>query len=623
MMVEITVLDSSTIDKIAAGEVVERPASVVKELIENAIDAGATAITVEIKEGGISLIRITDNGMGIEKNQIRKAFMRHATSKIKTVEDLTGVTSLGFRGEALSSIAAVSRVEMMTKTEDNFIGIRYVVEGAIEKEYTEVGVPTGTTILIHNLFYNTPPRRKFLKSPGTEGSYISDLCERLALGKPHISFKFINNGKLRFQTTGNGDMKEVIYRIFGREVSKELIFIDKSTTGMRIQGYLGKPTLNRANRNFENYFVNGRYVKSGILAKSIEEGYRNYLMQHKFPFLVLYFEMEGTLLDVNVHPTKMDIRFSNQNFYQEFISKAIGESLKETELIPQVSFDTQKPVVKEQNQPLEKAEPFEVKRKSQEVNRSYTQTSNSSFAENKIEPLKKIVEAIAVTEESTYQIEEPFPDYIIKKAEQINFFEEKILTPENVVNYEIIGQIFHTYWLIEFEGKLLFVDQHAAHEKVKYEALIKKLENNMVESQIIEPPIVFTLSSKEALVLQEQSIYLNKLGFFYEDFGSNAIVLRQVPLDLFGSNGKQLFQDILDELMELNLKMNPTVILEKIASMSCKAAVKGNHRMNEMEMKTLLDQLLQLENPYHCPHGRPTMISMSKSEIEKKFKRII
>ncbi|MFI3212121.1 MAG: DNA mismatch repair endonuclease MutL [Eubacteriales bacterium] len=664
-MAEINILDSSTIDKIAAGEVVERPASVVKELVENAVDAGATAISVEIKEGGISLIRVTDNGSGIHKSQIRKAFLRHATSKIKTVDDLIGVSSLGFRGEALSSIAAVSRMEMMTKTAEDLVGLRYVVEGAMEKEYSEVGVPEGTTILVHNLFYNTPVRRKFLKTPATEGAYISDLCRHLALAKPHISFQFINNGVLKFNTSGNGDLKEIIYRIYGRETTNELVYIEKEMDNIKICGYLGKPVINRSNRSYETYFINGRYLKSSLLAKAIEEGYKNHVMQHKFPFVVLHFKINGKLLDVNVHPTKMDIRFSNPVVYCEFISSSIVEALLEKELIPTVTLASTKPLkVKESLVAGEKSEPFETKRLVKEDfhtissnpvvanSITYEKSSENSIIGNNISQVRESnpyslnissntldsSSKIDVTQ-NTFKRMEAAIDNIQTISETINavnvvdndklqhkqleLFEEKILSSTAVMEYQIIGQVFDTYWLISYKNELLFVDQHAAHEKVKYEALIKKLQEENQNTQMLEPPIILSLSGKEETVLEEFKEYFNQLGFFYEEFGNNTIALRNVPLDLYGTHEKKFFLEILDQLIESPLKGNPKVILEKMASMACKSAVKGNQSMQKEEMHALVGQLLTLENPYLCPHGRPTIISMSKKELEKKFKRVL
>ena len=605
-MSRIQLLDNATIDKIAAGEVVERPASVVKELMENAIDAGANAVTIEIKDGGISFIRITDNGKGIPKDQVREAFLRHATSKIRSLEDLNHIQSLGFRGEALSSIAAVAQVEMMTKTKDSLIGVHYLTEGGKETGFSEVGVPEGTTILVKNLFFNTPARRKFLKTAATEGGYIADLCEHLAMSKPEVSFRFISNNQVKFHTSGNGDLREIIYRIFGKDFIKEMIPIDCSTDGIRIHGFLGRPELNRSNRNFENCFINGRYVKSTFLFKAIEEGYQAYLMQHKFPFAVLYFTIDTEQVDVNVHPTKMDIRITDSQKYYDFIVKSISDTLHQKEMIPEMETIIPNRTLKQET--VEKKyvpEPFEQKRMEEyKVKEDFSYITNRLFSEAVSEP--------EVTKEQE-----------ITDTVQINLFEEKILRKENRDKFEILGQVFQTYWLVRFEEKLLFVDQHAAHEKVKYEKLIKEVKKGEVLSQNLQPPLVFHLTQKEEAALEEYRFYFEKLGFLWEDFGSPSIAMRQMPVELYGKSEKRFFEEILDELVENGCKGTPETIQEKIASMACKSAVKGNQTINEAEMRELLEQLFELENPYHCPHGRPTIISMSKTDLEKKFKRIM
>ncbi len=630
-MPHIQVLDSQTIDKIAAGEVVERPASVVKELVENAIDAGATAITVETKEGGIEFLRITDNGTGIEKEQVRNAFLRHATSKIRSAEDLISISSLGFRGEALSSIAAVSKLEVITKTKETLTGVHFVLEGATEKAFEDVGAPDGTTIIVRNLFFNTPVRRKFLKQPVTEGGYIAELMEHMALSRPDVSFKLQMNGQVKFHTSGNGNLKEVIYRIYGKEVSLNLAEITSSFKGMEIQGYLGKPNLNRSNRNFENYFINGRYVKSQIIAKAIEEGYREYLMQHKFPFAVLHLKIDPKQVDVNVHPTKMDVRFSDGNLFYDFIASSVSAALKVKEMIPEVVLEE-----KSQTQDVEKTkeytpEPFEAKRTeqfkvSEDMKYEAQKPNMQDVLQNPI--WNRVVGGKSSTEVPKNDIKhanviKAREQVIIEKPVQMDFFEEKMLAETNKEEYNILGQIFDTYWLLGFRDKLFIVDQHAAHEKVKYEKLIQQLKEKKAEAQTINPPIILTLTAKEEQVLKENFATFEKLGFEMEEFGGNEIALRSVPMELYGCNEKEMFIEVLDELAEGHMIGNLTVVEEKIASMACKAAVKGNHHFSRLEMEALIEQLLTLDNPYNCPHGRPTIISMSKYEIEKKFKRIV
>lgn len=656
-MALINILDHQTIDKIAAGEVVERPRSVVKELVENAIDAGASAVTVEIKDGGTSLIRVTDNGGGIEKTQIRNAFLRHATSKITSADDLTNLVSLGFRGEALASIAAVAMVELISKTPQELTGIRYVIEGGTEKEQEEIGAPEGTTVLVRSLFYNTPPRKKFLKQPQTEGSYVADLMEHLAMSNPGVSFKFIMNGQTKFYTTGNNDLQEIIYRIYGKEISAQLIPFHFDENGVSIDGLLGKPIINRANRNYEIFYVNGRYIKSTLISKAIEEGYREYLMQHKFPFCVLHFRIDTQRIDVNVHPTKMEVRIADGPAFYETVMRAIHMALHETEMIPQVTLTDGKS--DKSNQADSKAnaakvtapEPFEKRRIAAEGVRSY-QTAvmagethaydreqgsipkpvydcmrETSVYEAGSEPMTikctEIEESVprlepAAKNRSVADMEPPAQNPV-----QMELFEDKILSEQARVHFEVIGQLFNTYWLISYKDQLLIVDQHAAHEKVKYERFMKRFREHDIVSQTINPPIVVAMNSRERECYLKHAEDFAALGFTIEEFGGNDYAIRGVPLDLYGYEKKEFFREILDELADESVTGTPESIRIRIATMACKAAVKGNMHMNRDEAERLIDELLNLDNPYHCPHGRPTIISMTKYELEKKFKRIV
>lgn len=610
-MPEIHLLSQSTIDQIAAGEVVERPASVVKELVENAIDAGANAITVEIKDGGLSLIRVTDNGCGIGKTQIKRAFLRHATSKISTIDDLSFIESLGFRGEALSSIAAVSQVEAITKIEEELTGIRYAIAGGEEEDVEEIGAPKGTTFLVHNLFYNTPARRKFMKQPKTEGGYVADLMEHIALSRPDISFKFVNGGAVRFHTSGNGDLKEVIYRIYGREMADSVIPFEEEGDLCHISGYIGKPEINRSSRAYELFFVNGRFVRDDLLSKALEEGYRQYVMQHKFPFAVLHVSIEPKEIDVNVHPSKMQIRIQRGNEMFAFLSENIRKCLHELEMIPKVLLTEEK---EEAPQKVKAPEPFETRRIEnlvQEERKAYQVTAAHRIGT----PL--------VNDEIRSNVIKAANHILVEKPVQMNLFEEKILTREARDEYKILGQIFDTYWLMEYRDKLLIIDQHAAHEKVKYERLVKQLKEKQAASQLLSPPVILNLSGKEEIVFKQYREYFEKMGFEAEEFGTGAYAIRSVPTDLYGCDEKELFFHILDELSEVPARGEPDAILQKLASMACKSAVKGNNSMDRKEMEALIDELLTLENPYHCPHGRPTIITMSKYEIEKKFKRIV
>ena len=628
----IHVLDSETIDKIAAGEVVEKPASVVKELVENSIDAGADKITVEIKEGGISFIRITDNGCGIAKEDLTNAFMRHATSKIENADDLNRIASLGFRGEALSSISAVAQVEMITKTKDNLMGIKVCCNGGTMDDPEEIGAPDGTTIIVRNLFYNTPVRKKFLKTPMTEGSYIAELMQHIAMSHPHISISFIQNGQTRFFTSGNGDLSEIIYRIYGKDVSDNILAVDAKKDGIHMTGFIGKPILARANRNYETFFVNGRYIKSKVISSAIEEGYKTYLMQHKYPFAVLHFEIAGEDIDVNVHPTKMEIRIMNPQPFCEFVKDTVVTCLLEPILIPEYVAEEkkaeEKPLVKELP-----PEPFEIQRHEQVT------TSMEPLAYSKLPVVTSHV--AEATPRGFRVLGNPEPqsktihkahdniikqeDAVISKAAQMELFNDCLETPdeERLSGLEIIGQVFKTYWLVEFEQTLYFVDQHAAHEKVNYERLMKKIATKENTTQMLMPPMVISLSARENAVLERYEEYFMALGFEIEEFGGDEITLRGIPQDLYGVNAKEMFLSILDELVESPVKGTPDLITSKIASMSCKAAVKGNQNLSYTEAKELLKQLFALDNPYHCPHGRPTMFSMSKYEMEKKFKRIL
>ena len=647
-MAEIRLLDSNTIDKIAAGEVVERPSSVVKELVENAMDAGADAITVEIRDGGCSFIRVTDNGDGIEKDQIRKAFFRHATSKISTAEDLYHIHSLGFRGEALSSIAAVSMVELITKTKDSLTGIHYRLDGGVEKEFSEIGAPEGTTMIARELFFNTPVRKKFLKTPATEGSYVSDLMEHMALSRPDVAFQFMVNGNVRFHTSGNGDLKEIIYRIYGREIAGQLLPFHAQMEGVSIDGFLGSPSVVRSNRNFEFFFVNGRYIRSPLLSKGLEAGYKAWLMQHKFPFALLHLTSDPENIDVNVHPSKMEVRFSDQPGLYAFLEEQVREAMHRREMIPDVKLD--EPAAgrkKEQPAPKEqKVKEEQTKRETQketvvppmppvaprkpvpaadEGRKAGPEKEVSPNPEPAAREKKEKPEAPQPFETArrSRQLQEEEAQYTVSEAKQMELFDGKLLSEEAAKSYQIIGQVFDTYWLVQYEERLLIIDQHAAHEKVKYEALVKKLREGQVDSQNLAPPMILNLSAMEAHTLQEYGDYFARMGFEIEDFGGNAVAVRAVPCDLNGHYEKDFLQGILDELEEEPPRGTPAIIAEKLASMACKSAVKGNMRISTKEMEALLDQLLSLENPYHCPHGRPTIITMSKYELEKKFKRIV
>ena len=760
-MRKIAVLDQNTIDKIAAGEVVERPSSVVKELVENAIDAGATAVTVEITDGGKKLIRITDNGAGIEADQIPLAFLRHATSKIEKVEDLEQIASLGFRGEALSSIAAVSQVELITKTPSAVSGSRYIIEGGVEHSLEELGAPEGTTFLVRNLFYNTPARNKFLKSDMTEANYIHTLMEQLALSHPEISFKYIQNRQVKLHSSGNYSVKDVIYSVYGRDITKALLDAEFENDFMKITGFVGKPEIARGNRSFENYYINGRYVKNNIITKAIESAYKGFLMQHKFPFVSLQMQMEGNDLDVNVHPAKREVRFAREQEVYEAVYDTVRRALTGKEMIPKVSVGRPEPETKETPvKSVSVPEPFEKKRREQlyghtekemqetgisgdraysgagsfvskktkswmerpayqstvkepSVSYSASHTTETkkpqvfsaseedlfqgTLREKQEEELKRETETKRLAEENRElkntgcsQMKNTVPvsentnqkkehwisekekpesgDFLSEPAEithtsdspektaqnletvisvetepgisaaesdqnshemaeqeprQLELFEEKLLAPESRERIRLVGQIFDTYWLAQFGDNFYIIDQHAAHEKVYYERLVKSFREKTVDSQYLNPPLIVTLNHQEENILKENQKYFSRFGFEIEEFGGKEYRISAVPATLYGFSEEALFLEMLDQLSGSREKDALDIFASRLATMACKAAVKGNHAMSAKEAEKLIDELLTLDNPYHCPHGRPTIISMTRTELEKKFKRIV
>lgn len=709
-MRKIAVLDQQTIDKIAAGEVVERPSSIVKELVENAIDAGATAVTVEITDGGKKMIRITDNGGGMERDQVPLAFLRHATSKIEKVEDLEHIVSLGFRGEALSSIAAVAQVELITKTPSALSGVRYVINGGVQESLEDMGAPEGTTFLVRNLFYNTPARSKFLKSDTTEGNYVSTLMEQLALSHPEISFKYIQNKQVKLHTSGNYNVKDVIYNIYGRDITKALLEVSYENDFMKIEGFVGKPEISRGNRTFENYYINGRFVKNRIIAKGIEDAYKGFLMQHKFPFVSLHIQMEGNDLDVNVHPSKMEVRFARGTEVYDAVYETVHKALTTREMIQTVPFGKEEPVKKLSSvvKPGDVPEPFETRRRAEmpeyrtQVANTVNRTSNVSIKGNdrtvsapgtamdkkqissySTLPRGTITMAEqAVREQKIYQTKDPFtkaeeklfegtindknihekqPDAMQvnmsqkatvsvnknvvdsnenaetcdesaervqevekqQKPQQLELFEEKLLAPESRSRHQLIGQIFDTYWLVQFEDRFFIIDQHAAHEKGYYERFVKRFREQTIESQYLSPPLIVSLNLQEEALLETNRKYFEDFGFEIEPFGGKEYCINAVPTNLYGLDEEELFLEMLDNLASEKDKDPLGIFASRLATMACKAAVKGNHQMSVQEANMLIDELLTLDNPYHCPHGRPTIISMTKTELEKKFKRIV
>lgn len=680
-MPEIQLLDQATINQIAAGEVIDRPSSVVKELLENAIDAKATAITVEIKDGGISFIRITDNGCGIEKDQVRKAFLRHATSKLHTIDDLLDIGSLGFRGEALSSIAAIAQVELISKPPEAMLGISYQIEDGEEKSLTQIGAPDGTTILVRNLFYHVPARKKFLKTAATEGNYINQLMENMAMLRPDISMRFINGGQNKLYTSGNGRLKDLIYTIYGREISSNVLEINYECPLFAVTGYIGKPIISRGNRTFENYYINGRFVKSRLIAAAIEQAYKPFMMQHRYPFTVLHIKIKPELIDVNVHPAKMEVRFQQENEIYELLAGAIENTLRGKEFIPDVSDDgkAEKKVQEKQKLP----EPFEQRRlqamkeiippppaehKTQNEQKPpaehKTQSEQKIFTENKIQSEQKLpkneeqpkVPSKLSDPSGEYKIEKkqtikdsdskwelasgihkrigqdvsqtvnqmpPQPEQKLEKPEQQTLFTEPLLSEKARIHHRLIGQLFDTYWLIQYGNQLYIMDQHAAHEKVNYERLMEAYRKKERITQFVSPPMVISLTRAEEAILEEFKSEFERIGFTIEPYGGREYAISEIPANLYGINEKELFLEMLSDLEDRGSMQPSELIASKLASMSCKAAIKGGQKISFQEADALVSQLLTLENPYACPHGRPTIITMTKYELEKKFKRIV
>lgn len=668
-MPEIQLLDQATINQIAAGEVIDRPSSVVKELLENAIDAKATAITVEIKDGGISFIRITDNGCGIEKDQVRKAFLRHATSKLHTIDDLLDIGSLGFRGEALSSIAAIAQVELISKPPEAMLGISYQIEDGEEKSLTQIGAPDGTTILVRNLFYHVPARKKFLKTAATEGNYINQLMENMAMLRPDISMRFINGGQNKLYTSGNGRLKDLIYTIYGREISSNVLEINYECPLFAVTGYIGKPIISRGNRTFENYYINGRFVKSRLIAAAIEQAYKPFMMQHRYPFTVLHIKIKPELIDVNVHPAKMEVRFQQENEIYELLAGAIENTLRGKEFIPDVSDDgkAEKKVQEKQKLP----EPFEQRRlqamkeiippppaehktqNEQKPSAEHKTQSEQKLPRNEEQPKvpSKLSEPVCeykaekkqtikdsdskwelasgihkrIGQDVSKTINQmpPQSEQKLEKPEQQTLFTEPLLSEKARIHHRLIGQLFDTYWLIQYGNQLYIMDQHAAHEKVNYERLMETYRKKERITQFVSPPMVISLTRAEEAILEEFKSEFERIGFTIEPYGGREYAISEIPANLYGINEKELFLEMLSDLEDRGSMQPSELIASKLASMSCKAAIKGGQKISFQEADALVSQLLTLENPYACPHGRPTIITMTKYELEKKFKRIV
>ena len=654
-MGDIVLLDDLTINKIAAGEVIERPANVVKELVENSIDAGATSICIDVENGGITYIRITDNGKGIAPDDVEIAFERHATSKIRSANDLIKVSTMGFRGEALASIAAIAKVELITKTKDNDIGTRIVVEGGKILLKEECGAPNGTTITIRELFFNTPVRYKFLKKDFTEGGYIEDAVSRIALIHPELSFRMTNNKKEIIRTSGNGDMQSVVYSIYGKDIAQNLVDVNLEYEGIKVTGVAGKPEIARSNRSNQLFYINGRYIKDKILSAATEEAYRTLIPHGKFCFCIINLEMNPELVDVNVHPAKLEVRFSEEGKVFKAVNASIKNALLKQDITKESTVDEEeareetKEEIKETVEEKKKIgglfdifrsksnvvdfpkkeENLEYKEKDESENKITTLKENEEkyyledtqktmtieVQNNSVEEKKEIVKEEIVDEET---------GEIIERKPQENLFENIAIVEEkaNIPEYKILGVAFKTYILLELDEDVYILDQHAAHERVLYEKVKKNFyKDGGKDIQMLLLPDILELSKRDMRTVRDNIKLFEQSGFALEEFGDNTIKITGVPVICFDMDTKELFMDIIDGIDFTNRTTKQDVEEKFIATVACKAAVKANMALEESEIRGLLDQLLILDNPFTCPHGRPTAIRITKTEIEKKFGR--
>lgn len=707
---KIHLLSQECINQIAAGEVVERPGSIVKELVENALDAKATAISIEIKGGGISFLRVSDNGEGIFSEDLERAFMPHATSKIQNPKDLEEILSFGFRGEALASIASVAKVECISKRQEDFLAHRILVEGGSFSPIEEVGGMDGTSILVRDLFYNVPARKKFLLSESTEASRVEEMVEKLALANPGISFHFVKDGKSRFQTVGGGKLSDVVFGIYGKAFAKDSLEIKESyypssLTGLatlHIEGLLGKPSLTRSNRQYEIFFVNGRFVRDSLLSRALEDAYKPFLMQHKFPFAIVFLHLSPNLVDVNVHPQKLEVRFQNREKIYQALFDCVSKTLSKADLIdhsplslfqkekeekstaflsPSSQLWEKKEEQKEtpdefrndqkdksieliseiREQKKEKAEMvqgYSIGEDSENVSENFSEIS-SEKAQFRTEATEKtpfsaetpelnqqkdetgeeklVYEELDLTkgirleeekasekEENTVPKEEQFftESEKLPSAEQESLFSPSFFSEEGEKEFRLIGQVFQTYWLIEFQKELFIMDQHAAHEKVNFEKMRKKtLEKPGISQGILPKTMIF--NAKEEELYEKTKDYFTHLGYRIRKEEDKRYLLEGIPADFPSLDAEMLFHEILDALAEEGNLSEAESVYNKIASMACKASVKGNQLLSFQEAEALVQKLFTLENPYACPHGRPTIVAFKKQDLEKMFKRIV
>ncbi len=603
-MKNIHLLDQQVSNMIAAGEVVERPAAVVKELIENAIDANAQMITVEIKNGGKSYIRVSDNGNGIDNEDTVVAFERHATSKIKSATDLNSIFTLGFRGEALASIAAVAHVELITRTEDAEEGTHIIMKAGKLFSQQPAGCPKGTTIIVKNLFYNTPARMKFLKKDATEAGHIGDMVNRMVLGHPEISFRYINNEKEMTFTPGDNHLRSCVYSVYGKEYAKSMVEVKHNDSSIAIQGLAGKANIARANRTFQSFFINGRYIKSNTLTYALQQAYKNILMVNRFPVAVLHLKINPASIDVNVHPTKMEVKFSNEKQIFDAVYWAIKNALYSEKDIPEVT--------------LSKDESFNYPKPN---NKGYSRINETDIIQQKINvsrPNIPFVEAPSLNEKNSLKIEE----YREQDAKEDIFQINETSNITSARPFKIIGQMFSTYIIIEKDEEMILIDQHAAHERLNYEKLMLDYTERTLMPQTRLVPVVIQLSNIEIEVVKAYNEFFKKIGFEVEDFGNNSVVIRQTPVSVGENHLKDLFLEIVNLIQKSNKEALTDMESHALYTIACKSAIKANRGMHMAEMEKLVEDILSLGNINTCPHGRPIMISLSKYKIEKEFKRV-
>ncbi|AGB40927.1 DNA mismatch repair protein MutL [Halobacteroides halobius DSM 5150] len=610
-MGQIQILSKEVANKIAAGEVVERPASVVKELVENSIDAGSSKIEVKVKNGGKDLIQIIDNGVGLAEDEVKLAFQRHATSKISRANDLFTLRTLGFRGEALPSIAAVSKVEMISKTEDSLSGTRLQIVGGEVKARESCGCRKGTNIIVRDLFFNTPVRYKYLKQTSTEIGHISDIINRLSLAYPKISFSLMHNDRQIVETTGNGNLLDVIFNIYGRDVAKEMIEVDYQDNYMQLTGYISKPTITRSSRRHQSYFVNDRFIKSGLMSKAVKEAYHTLLTIDRYPIVVLKLKLNPVHVDVNIHPTKLQAKFSRGNVVYELVKDGVSKAIKESDLVPKLKLeenDKQQKINQKKKVKKEEFKQDELNLKTSNTNNTKPNTGNVSSRDTKKERAEKI--------DKLFRVDQPQVENNNKKSK----IKEEADNYNDKFNLVALGQIHQTYIVAQGQDGMYIIDQHAAHERIIYDQLLSKFKKQEIQIQELLVPLQLDLTYQEVQLLKERKERLEGLGFNLEEFGESSYLVRGVPIQLYNLDDKQLILDSIDNLLAQEVTENYQLVEGFITMMACKTAIKGGDKLSTTEMNHLLGQIKEYDVT-NCPHGRPVMMHLGKKELEKKFKR--